>query len=211
MIKKTSPIFSGITISLLVLFVTLLSIRFLDVEIAVRIMKFLKSLSSLHKATENIPDILLYLVIIGTIIMWVIYFYRSHEKIQDVKMHFLKLAATTLPAAYILKLYFQFVFGRTNVRLFLDSKVPLRFHWFHEIGSGCFPSGHMTVFTAFGTAIWLYFPHYRRPVLITLLILAVALIATDYHFLSDVISGAYLGFLITYFLWLGFNKYEKKA
>ena len=68
----------------------------------------------------------------------------------------------------------------------------------------------MTVFTAFGIAVWLYYPHYRRPVIITLLILGAALIATDYHFLSDVIAGAYLGVLITYFLWYAFNRFEEK-
>ena len=206
MIKKNRSVYLGILFSFIVFFIIIVSIQFLDTEIAVRVMRFLKSIRTLHKATEDIPDLLPYLVGFGTASMWIIYFYRSHEKIIDVKMQFLKLAATVLPVAYLLKMLFQFVFGRTHTRLWLTSNVPLKFNWFHEIGSGCFPSGHMTVFTAFGTAVWIYYPKYRRPVLITIVLLAIALIATDYHFLSDIIAGSYLGFLITYFLWLGLSK-----
>jgi membrane-associated phospholipid phosphatase len=206
MIKKYSSIYFGIVLSFIVLIVILGSIQFLDTEIAVRVMHFLQSLRKLNKATEDIPDFLVYLVSLGTIILWIIYFYRSHEKKNDVKMQFLKLAATTLPTAYLLKMFFQFIFGSTYTRLWLESNQPLRFNWFNGIGSGGFPSGHMTVFTAFGVAVWIYYPHYRRPVLITLILLGAALIAIDYHFLSDVISGAYLGILITYFLRFGFNR-----
>ena len=209
MIKKDSSIY-WILFSFIVLIVIVGSIRFLDAEIAVRVMRFLQSFRSLHKATEDIPDLLVYLVIAGTLIMWIIYFYRSREKKNDVTMKFLKLAATSLPTAFLLKLFFQFMFGRTHTRLFVQAHQPLRFDWFHGIGFGCFPSGHMTVFTAFGIAVWLYYPHYRRPVIITLLILGAALIATDYHFLSDVIAGAYLGIIITYFLWYVFNRHEEK-
>jgi membrane-associated phospholipid phosphatase len=206
MIKKDRSVYSGILLSLIVLFVIVGSIRFLDTEIAIRVMRFLQSINTLHKATENIPDLLPYLVGFGTALMWAIYFYRSRKKKFDVKMEFLKLAATTLPVAYLLKWFLQFVFGRTDIRHWLTASETLRFNWFHGIGSGCFPSGHMTVFTAFGTAVWFFYPYYRRPVLITLILLGIALIATDYHFLSDVIAGAYLGFLTTYSLWLLLSK-----
>jgi len=210
MIKKYSSIY-WILISIIVLIVIVGSIKLLDAKIAVIVMHFLQSFHKFHKITEDIPDLLVYLVSLGTIIMWSIYLYRSHEKIHDLKMKFLKLAATTLPTAFLLKLFFQFMFGRTHTRLFVQANQPLRFNWFHGIGIGCFPSGHMTVFTAFGVAIWIYYPHYRRPVLITLLILGAALIATDYHFLSDVIAGAYLGVIITYFLWNGFKRKDDKS
>jgi membrane-associated phospholipid phosphatase len=209
MVRKGPAVYSWIISSFIVLAVILGSIRFLDAAIAIRVMRFLQSLHSLHKATEDIPDLLVYIVCLGTIILWIIYFYRSHEHKHDIAMKFLKLAATVLPVAYLLKSFFQFMFGRTHTRMFVQTHYPLRFHWFHEFGFGCFPSGHMTVFTAFGIAVWLYYPHFRRPVLITLLILGAALIATDYHFLSDVIAGAYLGVLITYFFWYAFNRLEE--
>jgi membrane-associated phospholipid phosphatase len=78
------------------------------------------------------------------------------------------------------------------------------------MGSGSFPSGHMTVFAALGIAVLLYYPKYRKPVIIFLVLLGIALIGTDYHFLSDVIGGAYLGFITTYSLYYIFEKKRPK-
>lgn len=55
----------------------------------------------------------------------------------------------------------------------------------------------MTVFSAFFAAIWFFYPRYRSISIGLGLVLAVALVATDYHFLSDVIAGAYLGLIAT--------------
>jgi membrane-associated phospholipid phosphatase len=173
-------------------------------------MRFLQFVRPLHRATENIPDILPHLVGIGTILMWAIYFYRWHKKKNDVKTKFLLLAATALPAVYLIKTFFQFSFGRTSTRLWLTAGKPLVFHWFKGFETGSFPSGHMTVFTAFGTAVLLYYPQHLRLVLIILSILGLSLIITDYHYLSDVIAGAYLGFITTYSLWYLLDKRRNK-
>jgi len=198
----------GIILSIIVLIVIVGSIRYLDSGIAIRVMRFLQSIHILHKNTEYVPDFLPYLVGIGTILIWAIYFYRLHKKKIGVKTQFLQLAGTALPVANLLKTFFQFVFGRTNIREWLIVGKPPVFNWFNKIGSGCFPSGHMTVFVAFGTAFLFYYPQYRRKVLIILVLLGAALIATDYHFLSDVIAGAYLGFITTYSLWYVFKKWR---
>jgi membrane-associated phospholipid phosphatase len=186
------------------------SIQYIDAEIAVRVMQFLSSFKTLHQATENIPDILPYLVSAGTVLMWAIYFYRLHKKKVDVKTQFLRLAATALPVSYLLKAFFQFAFGRTSARLWLTAGKPLTFNWFNGLESGSFPSGHMTVFAALGSAVLIYFPQHRKLVLILLTLLGVTLIATDYHFLSDVIAGACLGFITTYLLRRFFEKREVK-
>ena len=193
-------------LSVIVLLAILVSIKFLDAEIALRILKFLLSFRTLHKLTQNIPDILAFLVGVGTILMWIIYFFRIHKKIIDTETKFLKLAATTLPVTYVLKTLLQFSFGRTNPRDWLLENQPLVFNWFHKLGNGSFPSGHMTVFAAFGSAVFIFYPQYRRIVLILLLLLGFALIITDYHYLSDIIAGTYLGISITYFLQFLFAK-----
>jgi membrane-associated phospholipid phosphatase len=208
MIKRNASGQLAIILTIIVWAVIFICIKYLDTEIAIRIMRFIRSIRTIHKATENIPDLLPYLVGIGTVLMWIIYLYRTHEKRIDVKTKFLQLAGVTLPVAYLIKTFLQFAFGRTNTRLWLTANKPLLFNWFHGIGFGCFPSGHMTAFTAFGTAVLFYFPQYRKPVLIILTFLGAALIATDYHFLSDVIAGAYLGFITTYFLWNIFEKWR---
>lgn len=207
MVKRKAPFSFWIVLTFIVLSSIAVSIKFIDAVLAERIMTILSSIKPLHKVTENIPDMLTYLVAIGTMIMWIVYFYRHHKKKLDVETMFLKVAATALPAVYFVKLVLQFTFGRTSPRDWLISHEPLVFNFISHSG-GSFPSGHMTVFTAFGTAVLLHYPKYKKPVIILLALFGSALIGTDYHFLSDVIAGAYLGFTATYFLWRLFERNE---
>jgi membrane-associated phospholipid phosphatase len=173
------------------------SIRFLDREIAVGIMRLLQSSPDLHSITANIPDVLLGFVCISTLIMWLAYHHLARKNGNGQLLRFLQLAATVVPAAYLLKTALQIAFGRTNTRLWLNGGEPLRFDWFHGVGTGGFPSGHMTVFTALGVAVCLVYPRCRRLTALGLVLLGAALVATNHHFLSDVIAGAYTGLLLT--------------
>jgi membrane-associated phospholipid phosphatase len=60
-----------------------------------------------------------------------------------------------------------------------------------------FPSGHAVVFSAFFTAVWLYYPRYRVLVVVALSALALALLLTSYHFVSDISAGILCGALLT--------------
>ncbi len=205
MTRRNSTNNFDIKIAALVLIATVVCIIYLDKEIAINVMLFLKYIHPLHKVTENIPDFLPHLVAIGTVMMWALYFFRKHKNLIDTKTKFLQLAATALPAAYLIKTLLKFIFGRTDPRYWLLANKPLVFNWFTQIESGSFPSGHMTVFAAFGAAVIFYFPQYRKYVLILLILLGAALIGTDYHFLSDVIAGAYLGYLTTFAIRIMYN------
>lgn len=210
MIKKKVSIphiiLGVITISL----ITILCINYLDAEIAVNVMHFLRTFHSMNKVTRNIPDFLPHFVIICSVFMWVIYFYRLHKKKLDVETQFLKLGGAVLPIAYLVKVLSKFVFGRTSPRSWLIHNRPLEFHWF-KLWSSSFPSGHMLVFAALGMAIIIYYPKYRNLVIIFLVLLGFALIGTDYHFLSDVIAGAFLGIITTYSLRYFFEKRRIKS
>ncbi len=202
-LSNKAAIFSAVFISVI------LSIRYIDAFLAVKIFRFLMSFRTLHDVTKNIPDLLFVFVAVTTAVMWIIYLYRAHKNIIDTETLFLRLAATALPAVYLIKSFLQFLFGRTSPRNWLISRIPLEFNWFNGSGS-CFPSGHMTVITALGTAILLYYPKFRRPVIIVLFLLAASLIITDYHFLSDIIAGTYLGYISTYFFKVIFEKLDLK-
>ena len=95
----------------------------------------------------------------------------------------------------------QNTFGRSSTKMWLLYHQPPQFYWFqsHD-GYGCFPSGHMTVFTALLMLLGGLYPRLRWLWILALCALALALIATDYHFLSDVIAGAYLGMIVVYFV-----------
>ena len=185
-----------VLLTLLVVPIILGCIRYLDQPLATSIMQLLSSNHELYRATSNIPDILLILVCISTVAMWLAYFLLSRRKGSNRQLQFLQVAATAVPSAYLLKSLLQFAFGRTNTRIWLSGGATLEFSWFHGDGIGCFPSGHMTVFTSFFVAVCYYYPEYRTPATGMLLLLAAALTITDYHFLSDVMAGAYLGLLV---------------
>jgi len=63
---------------------------------------------------------------------------------------------------------------------------------------GSFPSGHATRIAAFLGVFWIAFPGRttRTVCLLVGLPLAVSLIAMNYHFVSDVIAGAFLGGIV---------------
>ncbi len=185
-------------LSLLPLAAVLVCIAFLDRGIALAVMRMLRSSSVLHRATADMPDLLLLVVCAGTAFMWVAYFFLARRNGHNERTRFLRLAATATPIAFVAKDLLKFVFGRINTRAWLKGGGPIDFQFFHGTGdrSG-FPSGHMMVFTAFFAAVWHYYPRHRPLAAVFLLLLGAALIATDYHFLSDVIAGAYAGVLVT--------------
>jgi membrane-associated phospholipid phosphatase len=174
----------------------LTAIRFLDNSIARAVMNGLQSHDLLQRVTSRIPDMLFSLVCIGTTILWFLYFILVQSGKATRLRQFLLLSAVAVPAAYLLKALLQFSFGRTGTRIWLATGDPVQFHWFHGAGLGSFPSGHMTTFTALGAAICSVYPRLRTPVAGGLTLLGLALIATDHHYLSDVIAGAYTGLLV---------------
>lgn len=206
--KKNVSIIFGIKVFLIISLVTVVTIKYLDAEIAIRLMYFLQNVQTLNKVTEKIPDLLLHFVIIATVLMWAMYLYRIKKNKFDMGTRFLQLAAIVLPIAYLIKTLLKFVFGRTSPRDWLIHDQPLTFHWFKFLSSS-FPSGHMVVFAALGTAIIIYYPRYRGLVLIFLILLGLALVGTDYHFLSDVIAGTYLGIVTTYSMNHFLEKFRK--
>jgi membrane-associated phospholipid phosphatase len=68
------------------------------------------------------------------------------------------------------------------------------FHLFHG-GSGweSFPSGHTTQMAALAAVIWLRLPRLRWVGVGLVTLVAVGLWGSDYHFVGDIIAGAFLG------------------
>jgi len=182
---------------LLTVLLVVLSHGFLDERIARAVYRLLRSDPMLSRYTSDIPDLLLPAVLVLTAAMWASYLRRVRRGSRDDRSRFFLLAGTALPVAFVAKWILKHVFGRLGTRAWLENPSDLSFHWFHGGGeySG-FPSGHMVVFTTLAAACWFFLPKYRAASLSGVIALGVALIATDYHFLSDVIAGGYLGFAV---------------
>lgn len=121
------------------------------------------------------------------------------------------LTAASLAVATAIKDQLKFAFGRTwpetwvrNNASFIRDGV-FGFNPFHGGAEySAFPSGHTTAVCAVMSVLWICYPKYRAVYAVCVVAVAVGLIGANFHFLSDVIAGAYLGTLIgwlTVFVW----------
>ncbi len=181
----------------LTVIIVTICIRFFDKMLAVYISRLSFNGKLWHRLTADIPDTLFLAVCIITVFALVCYLTRKNKGIFDKVTKLSHLVMYAVPASFIVKSLCKYVFGRINTREWLIRPESYGFHWFHGGGAyGGFPSGHMAVFTALTAALWRFYPRQRSILLLLPLFLAVALVVTNYHFLSDVIAGAYLGVIV---------------
>lgn len=97
----------------------------------------------------------------------------------------------------------SYVFGRYWPETWRDNNPSLikdgafGFHPFHDGSAyGSFPSGHASRTLAVGAVIWITWPRWRVVVALVSLALCLALILMNYHFVSDVIAGSFLGSIV---------------
>jgi membrane-associated phospholipid phosphatase len=94
----------------------------------------------------------------------------------------------------------KYIFGRTWPETWIDNNPSFihdgayGFHFMHG-GSGyrSFPSGHMTATCALIAVLWMHYPQLKQLYVIAGLTVGLALIATNFHFLSDVVAGTFVG------------------
>ncbi len=178
-----------------------ISYFFLDARLASFFYTLLNENIAWTRLVSNIPDLLDYIVAAIALFSWTVYFYLTRQGIRNPLTRFLQNCGSAIPLAYVIKNILQYVFGRSNPYLWLFYHQPPQFYWFrHDDGYGCFPSGHMTVFTVLLVLLSGLYPHLRPVWVVALCVLGFALVVTNYHFLSDVIAGVYLGVIVAYFV-----------
>lgn len=174
------------------------STQYVDPVLALFIRRTLYSNSVWVRYTSDLPDALLLADAVITICAYAGYRIRVNRHIFDAVTKLCLLLAAAMPIAYGAKCLTKFVFGRVNTRIWLlQEQVAPSFHWFHGGGDfNGFPSGHMVVFSTLLVALWRFYPRWNSVYLLAGTALAVALIATNYHFLGDIVAGGYLGLIV---------------
>jgi len=109
----------------------------------------------------------------------------------------LGFSSLSMALAFFAKSTLQFFFGRYVPR-YADSTQLLftrnpHLYGFHWLQAGSFPSGHMSVFVAGLVGLSLYYPKLKLLSGLLSLSLGIILIILNYHFVSDIIAGAYIG------------------
>jgi membrane-associated phospholipid phosphatase len=122
------------------------------------------------------------------------------------------LCSATLAVAVIVKDQLKFAFGRPWPETWVRNNVSFirdgvyGFYPFHGgPGYASFPSGHTTAICTVMTVLWICYPGFRPLYALGMAAVAVGLVGANFHFLSDVIAGAFLGISAG---WLGVTLWE---
>lgn len=166
----------------------------LDIPVARLVTRYLYASRGWSRYTASLPDALFILVVCVAAGSYALFRYRVARHGIDAPAIMYETLAVAAPVSFLAKSLLKFAFGRINTREWLLAPQEYGFHWFNgDARFSGFPSGHMVVFVALCAVVWRFHPRWRPACLALLLVLALALIATNYHFLSDVIVGAYVG------------------
>jgi membrane-associated phospholipid phosphatase len=110
------------------------------------------------------------------------------------------LCALSLVASAAVKSYLKFAFGRTWPETWVNNNPSLirdgvyGFNFFHGgRGYESFPSGHTAAVCAVMAVLWICYPKWRPLYALVVAAVVVGLIGADFHFLSDVVAGAFIG------------------
>src|SRR5262249_37831363 len=100
---------------------------------------------------------------------------------------------------------FKYAFGRTWPNTWIESNPSLiqngafGFNPFHGgPGFASFPSGHAAAICSVMTVLWWSYPSWRAIYVACAATVAVGLIGANYHFLSDILSGGFVGTSVGY-------------
>ena len=121
---------------------------------------------------------------------------RALSRLQTV----IVLAGASLAVSEAIKVQLKYAFGRTWPETWVrDNPSFIRdgvygFYPFHGgPGFAAFPSGHMSAICALLSVFWVCYPRLRVLYALVMAVVGIGLIGADFHFLSDVIAGAFLG------------------
>ena len=180
----------------LILFFCFISIRFLDQPLAFFV-SFLHHDGWELYNTDSFNVLITELVYFFSLITMTIYVVCRFFKIQNDFIFFSGVLSLAVAISFFIKTQLQFLFGRVApcFETFSPVYIPRQnmFYGFKWMAEGSFPSGHMSIFGCLLALISLYYPKTRSTCISLLIILALLLIFDNYHYLSDVISGTYLG------------------
>lgn len=135
------------------------------------------------------------------LVVFAAYFFMRLKGVRGKALECVALISQSVVFAFFIKSTLQYLFGRyvprykgSNVLLFQRNHHLYGLHW---LQAGSFPSGHMAILTAGAIAVSLFYPKFKWVAFLLMLVMAALLLMLNYHFLSDLIAGAYLGVTVS--------------
>lgn len=113
------------------------------------------------------------------------------------------LSSLSLAFSDIVENWLKYAFGRTWPETWIQNNPSLirdgvhHFNPFHGgPGFASFPSGHMLATCAILSVFWLRHPSARPVCAIAIAVEFLSLLGADYHFVSDLAAGGFVGFVV---------------
>jgi membrane-associated phospholipid phosphatase len=113
------------------------------------------------------------------------------------------LSAFSLTISDKFENWLKFAFGRTWPETWVQDNPSLiregvhSFNFFHGgPGYAAFPSGHMVAICAILSVFWVTYPRFRLLYGVGIAGVFLGQCAANYHFVSDVVAGGFLGFSV---------------
>lgn len=150
----------------------------------------------------KLPEDSQYPILLCLALLLIAYIRPSHKKLKG-EMYFSLIAIlVTGIAVNIIKIiiakprpYTWLKMGEQPISWFVFSQHP---HF------NSFPSGHAATTASVATAFWFFFPKYRACWVLIATLVGASRILSKAHYLSDVLIGYWLGWLITYCMYQKF-------
>ena len=146
---------------------------------------------------SNFPNPLLLLAIVLSVVFGLRMILRRPLSWNQANIFICSLTVIfTETAKNLLKL----VFGRTWPETWVQDNASFirdgvyGFHFMHGgVAFQSFPSGHMAAACTVISVLWIRYPDFRSYYLAAVLLIGASLVVGNFHFLSDVLAGAFLG------------------
>jgi len=110
------------------------------------------------------------------------------------------LCGLSIIVASAIKGELKFIFGRTWPETWVGNNPSLirdgvyGFHFFHGgRGYDSFPSGHTAAVCAAMSVLWQCYRRWRALYALAVALVVIGLIGSDFHFLSDIVAGGFIG------------------
>lgn len=109
------------------------------------------------------------------------------------------MASVSFAAATLVNTQLKFIFGRTWPETWIGSPSFIGdgaygFNLFHGGGGfASFPSGHAVATCSVAVVLWHCWPRLRPVYALAIAVVFAGLLGANYHFLSDIIAGAFIG------------------
>ena len=126
---------------------------------------------------------------------------RSFSRVQSVAL----TCSISFIATGLINSQLKYAFGRTWPNTWIENNPSLiqnsafGFNPFHGgPGFASFPSGHAAAICSVMAVLWWSYPRWRPIYVACVAVVAVGLIGANYHFLSDILSGMFVGTSVGY-------------